>query len=225
MLNRDCKVRPIQRYLKSLGKDITVYIGIAADEPKRLARLKDNRISLLDKYGYTEQMAYDLCKKYNLLSPIYKTGTRGGCWFCPNAKISSLSHLRKKHPDLWRKLEELSRIPNLCSYGFKYGQTVQEVALKLNKYDMKHRGINIRCTQLSLFNPEPDTNVGGVTCSLEHTKAKRAKWRIYFKNGNCRDVCGWCVKQFQAGGSNAAIVERIEKLTKKLIKDDSIKFI
>lgn len=161
-MNRDCKVRPIQKYIKSLGEDITFYIGIAADEPKRLERLKDNRISLLAKYGYTEQMAYDLCKRYGLLSPIYETGTRGGCWFCPNATISSLSCLRKNHPDLWQKLEELSRTPNLCSYGFKYGQTVQQVALKLDKYDMKHRGKIIRCVQLSLFDDsDPDTIVGG----------------------------------------------------------------
>lgn len=77
--------------------------------------------------------------------------------------------------------------------------------------------MNIRETQLSLFDPEPDLNVGGVTCSLEHRKPKRAKWRVHFKNGNCRDVCDWCVKRFQPGGDHANIVERIEKLTKKII--------
>lgn len=77
--------------------------------------------------------------------------------------------------------------------------------------------MNIREKQLSLFDPEPDTTVGGVTCSLEyrHSKPKLAKWRVHFKNGNCRDVCGWCVKLFQPGGGHANIVERIEKLTKK----------
>lgn len=79
--------------------------------------------------------------------------------------------------------------------------------------------MNIRETQLSLFDPDPDTIVGGVSCSLghRHRKPKRAKWRVHFKNGNCRDVCGWCVKQFQPGGGHADIVERIEKLTKKII--------
>lgn len=37
-INRDCKVRPIRQYLRSLGEEVTQYIGIAADEPKRLAR-------------------------------------------------------------------------------------------------------------------------------------------------------------------------------------------
>lgn len=81
-LNRSCKVRPIQKFYKERNMDeITQYIGIAIDEPKRLERLKDgngNKISLLAKYGYTEAMALDLCKKYNLLSPIYEFAPRGG---------------------------------------------------------------------------------------------------------------------------------------------------
>lgn len=50
------------------------YVGIAHDEKKRLARLKDNQISLLDKYGYTEDMAKVKCLEYGLLSPIYGGG-------------------------------------------------------------------------------------------------------------------------------------------------------
>ncbi len=137
VLSRDCKINPIKKYLQQFGKEVTQYIGIAIDEPKRLARLTGNKISLLSKYGYTEAMAKELCKKYNLLSPIYDTDTRGGCWFCPNTRICNLSRLRKNHPDLWQELEGLSQTPNLSSYGFKYGKTVQEVAAKLDKYDKK----------------------------------------------------------------------------------------
>lgn len=65
--NRDLKLKPIHRYYKSLdlaGKAYTQYVGIAIDEPKRLERLRGtNKISLLERYGYTEQMAFDLCKK------------------------------------------------------------------------------------------------------------------------------------------------------------------
>ena len=100
-----------------MGKiEYTKYIGIAKDEPERLSRLKfsdENRVSLLRKYGYTEQMAYNLCKKYDLLSPVYQFSNRGGCWFCPNAKEKELKNLRSKHPELWRKLLELENEPNL----------------------------------------------------------------------------------------------------------------
>lgn len=161
VVNRDCKINPIKKYLRQLGNDVTQYIGIAIDEPKRLERLNGNKVSLLAKYGYTEAMAKELCQKYNLLSPIYDTGTRGGCWFCPNTKICALSKLRKQHPELWQELEERSHTPNLCSYGFKYGKTVQEVAAKLDNYDKKQAEImDIRERQLTLF-PELEKEFAG----------------------------------------------------------------
>lgn len=160
-INRDCKIKPIKQYLRSLGEDVTEYIGIAADEPKRLLRLNDRKISLLAKYGYTEAMAKELCEKHNLLSPIYRMDTWGGCWFCPNAKISSLSRLRKLHPDLWQELETLSHTPNMCSTGFKYDLTLQEVALKIDKFDKRQKeAMEIREKQLTLF-PELDPPTPG----------------------------------------------------------------
>ena len=66
-----------------------------------------NKISLLEKYGYTEQMAVDLCKKYDLLFPIYRFTNRGGCWFCPNMWREQLKYLRTNHRDLWDRLIEL----------------------------------------------------------------------------------------------------------------------
>lgn len=53
-INRDCKIPPIRNYLKSQTDDIIQYVGIAADEPKRLRRLEGtNKVSLLAKYGMT----------------------------------------------------------------------------------------------------------------------------------------------------------------------------
>lgn len=162
IINRDCKVGAIKKYLRTIGEEYTQYIGIAIDEPKRLARLKDNQISLLAKYGYTEQMAMELCRKYNLVSPIYETGTRGGCWFCPNAKISALANFRNKHPELWQELEILSHTENLCTTGFKWGLTLQQVNEKIDIFNKKQKeAMNIREMQLSLFDPDPDTIVGG----------------------------------------------------------------
>lgn len=153
LINKDCKIAPIRRYLRGLGEEVTQYIGIAADEPKRLARLQSGngkpcKVSLLAKYGYTEAMARDLCERHGLLSPIYKTGTRGGCWFCPNARISSFCHLRREHPDLWAELAALSHTPNLCSYSFKYGKTVQEVEREMDLYDARQEAEKL---QLKLF--------------------------------------------------------------------------
>ena len=81
-VQRDCKLRPIRQFWKG-QKEFTQYIGIAIDETKRMERVvkSENQISLLEKYGYTEKMAYDLCEKYNLLSPVYEFTKREGVGF------------------------------------------------------------------------------------------------------------------------------------------------
>ena len=136
VINRELKMRPIKEYYKQFADyDVIQYVGIAKDEPIRLARLDKNKVSLLDKYGYTEKMAYDLCKECDLLSPIYENGTRNGCFFCPNGKIPQFVHLKKHHPEIWRDMQELSKTPNLCSYGFKYGKTLQEVEKEMDEYE------------------------------------------------------------------------------------------
>lgn len=134
-IQRDCKVAPIHKWYKQFTEPIMQYVGIAADEPRRLARLKDNQISLLAKYGYTEDMAMNKCIEYGLVSPIYESSHRGGYWFCPNCKIKVFAEFRKKHPELWKELQSLSRVPNLCSYGFKYGMTLQEVEARMDAID------------------------------------------------------------------------------------------
>lgn len=91
IINDRCKIKPIKDFIKTKDpKQITQYLGIAIDEPKRLERLKDEktiRISLLEKYRYTEKMAYELCEKYNLLSTTYDFAPRGGMLVLPECKI------------------------------------------------------------------------------------------------------------------------------------------
>lgn len=117
-VNRDCKMRQIREFWKDIQGDFTQYIGIAIDEPMRMERVvkAGNQVSLLQKYGYTEQMAFDLCRKYDLLSPIYGFTPRGGCWFCPNARYAELKHLRTNHRDLWDKLLALENERDLIGY-------------------------------------------------------------------------------------------------------------
>ena len=47
-------------------------------------------------------MCREWCEKNDLLSPIYTTVTRGGCWFCHNQGVGQLRLLRKNYPDLWQ---------------------------------------------------------------------------------------------------------------------------
>lgn len=124
-INKPCKVKPIKDFFKTVDYEYTQYIGIAIDEPIRLDRVvkTDNQTSLLLKYEYTEQMALELCKKYDLLSPIYDFSPRNGCWFCPNMRDSQLKYLRNNHRNLWDKLLELEETPNLI--GDKWNTLTQ----------------------------------------------------------------------------------------------------
>lgn len=133
--NSELKIQPLHSYYAQFRKqyDIIQYVGIAIDEPKRLARLEGtNKISLLAKYRYTEQMAMDKCKEYNLVSPCYSMCNRGGCWFCANAKLSLFIHIRNKYPDMWNELRELDKIDKRIHGKFKYGKTLQEVEREMD---------------------------------------------------------------------------------------------
>ena len=114
-VNRDLKVRPIERYIRSMfhGQDIVQYIGIANDEEDRIVRLDGiRRISLMEKYGHSENDAICACKGRGLYSPCYAFAKRNGCFFCPNAQREELRHLYDYHPDLWARLLELQALPN-----------------------------------------------------------------------------------------------------------------
>ena len=112
-VQRDCKVRPIERYQKALPPGTRQYVGIARDEQDRLLRLKGgSQISLLEKYKFTEKDAWQLCEKAGLLSPVYAFTDRGGCWFCPNAKRSSVTSTtttRTCGPGCWLSSPSMER--------------------------------------------------------------------------------------------------------------------
>ena len=88
-MNSCGKIAPIHKYYRQFrnqGYDIVQYVGIAYDEPKRLARLHGSQVSLLAKYKYTERMAMRKCEEYDLISPLYKSANRGGVGFVRTAK-------------------------------------------------------------------------------------------------------------------------------------------
>lgn len=88
-----------------LGKfnkpEILQYIGIAADEPNRFHNLSDRKKSPLVEAGWDEAKCRQWCEENDLLSPIYTSATRGGCWFCHNQGVQQLRLLRKNYPEYW----------------------------------------------------------------------------------------------------------------------------
>lgn len=131
-VNRDCKIPPVRKYNAALFPDTVSYVGIAEDEPKRLARLDGvTKVSLLAKYGMTEADAYKFCQDHGLLSPIYAHCRRNGCWFCPNASDEELLHMITKHPELFDRLIEWEKEDNIFHRRLTRRETPSEVKARL----------------------------------------------------------------------------------------------
>lgn len=96
-----CNDRLKTGILDSVSKNCVKYVGIAADEPNRFHVLSDTQKSPLVEAGWDEAYCRKWCEENDMLSPIYTTATRGGCWFCHNQGVDQLRILRKNHPDLW----------------------------------------------------------------------------------------------------------------------------
>lgn len=106
--NSKLKIDAINQAKKSSNGAYS-YIGIAADETKRIQRHRKNDKVLMPlvEFGITEKMAMEICRKNGTLAPTYQTGFRDGCWFCHNQQVSGLRRLRAVYPDLWEKLMRL----------------------------------------------------------------------------------------------------------------------
>jgi len=94
------------RQIELLTTNCIQYLGIAADEPERIARhtAKSGNILPLVEIGWDEAYCHQYCEEQGILSPIYSTAIRGGCWFCHNQSVDQLRVLRKTYPDLWALL-------------------------------------------------------------------------------------------------------------------------
>ena len=84
--------------------DAIHYIGIAADEPKRV---KGEAYPLVD-WGITEAQALQICYDRDFdFGGLYQIYRRASCWCCPFQRIGELRKLRQHHPELWAHLLEM----------------------------------------------------------------------------------------------------------------------
>lgn len=107
----------LKTYIMSqMNQGVVSFIGIAADEPERIRRhiQKPNVILPLVDAGWSEAMCRQWCEENDLLSPIYTTATRGGCWFCHNQSADQLRLLRKNYPDYWAMLMKWDTDSPVC---------------------------------------------------------------------------------------------------------------
>lgn len=127
-IQRDCKTRPCEKYYKQRATPYNVITGIAVDEEDRIySNAANGRISILEMLGVTETETFPICKKEELLSPVYTFSDRGGCWFCHNQKIQELELLYREFPHLWEELMEIQRMPNKVQEKFNRQQTLYDI--------------------------------------------------------------------------------------------------
>lgn len=81
-----------------------------------------------------KQMAREKCEEYGLLSPCHQFSNRGGCWFCPNAKLEEHREIKKLYPDVWKQFVSLENEDNVANYKYNvYGKTLHEIDEELER--------------------------------------------------------------------------------------------
>lgn len=115
-----CKFTGVkQDTIKSLvHSDDFELIGYAVDEEDRIHRLTDRKQSVMCTLGVTEVDAFNVCREFGLLSPLYDMKiSRDGCWFCPNAGVKEREILKAQYPEL---IVEIKRMIEMCEYDTSY---------------------------------------------------------------------------------------------------------
>ena len=90
--------------MKELKKnyDVVEYIGIAADEPKRVK----HACYPLVEWGMTEKDCLDYCYAHGFdWGGLYRIFHRVSCWCCPLQSLSELRKLYAHFPELWNRLK------------------------------------------------------------------------------------------------------------------------
>lgn len=103
------KTQAINKYLKGCK----VYVGIAADEPKRIERAKEKgQLLPLVDYNLKEKDCLDYCRLHGFSwvedgIPLYQILDRVSCWCCANKNKKELLAYYKHLPRYWGNLKEL----------------------------------------------------------------------------------------------------------------------
>lgn len=158
--NDRLKLRTIKKYEAQFrNNEITTFVGIAYDEPLRWERMKKKQTdkhkyrSLLYEQKLCEQDAFEICRRYDLLSPMYTSGDkiyRGGCWFCVKQCLSDLYSLWKNYQEYFNILAEIEQV-SVNTFRAE-GITLKELAEKFSAgYIPTRRKKRLPYAQLDMF--------------------------------------------------------------------------
>lgn len=151
------------RSLDGVALDADVhYVGIAADELKRLAKLEPPKCSPLAKAGMTEADCLAFCYDRGFFWEengvrLYDVLDRVSCWCCKNKNRKELKAIYRFLPEYWEKLKELqAQIPmpmkQFSRQGVPYGnvfdlERVFKQEIQAEKSDRLPQRKRRRCEQ------------------------------------------------------------------------------
>jgi 3'-phosphoadenosine 5'-phosphosulfate sulfotransferase (PAPS reductase)/FAD synthetase len=132
------KTQTINKYLKGCK----VYVGIAADETKRIerARAKGQLLPLVD-YRFSEKDCLSYCKlnDFNWIEdgiPLYSILDRVSCWCCANKNNKELIAYYKHLPRYWDSLKSLQE---MTDRPFRGGKTIFDFDREFGDKDENNR--------------------------------------------------------------------------------------
>lgn len=102
------KKRTLDRYTGNNA----VYVGLAADEQKRLANLEPHKLSPLAEWGLTESACLEYCYSKGFYwvengVRLYDILDRVSCWCCRNKNLKELKGIYQYLPQYWEKLKDV----------------------------------------------------------------------------------------------------------------------
>lgn len=105
------KLKSLDKWAES--KKAYVYVGIAADESKRLAKeRKSYKLFPLADWGMTEQQCLEYCYKHGYFwrecgVRLYDILDRVSCWCCANKNLKELRNIHSRLPAYWDRLKDM----------------------------------------------------------------------------------------------------------------------
>lgn len=127
------KLKKIEKYCKGHYE----YVGIAYDEPQRLAKeRKGNKLFPLADWKMTEKECLEYCyeKGFNWLEDeieLYSILDRVSCWCCANKNLKELKKYYKHLPEYWNRLKKFQSKTNR---PFKYNKyTIEDLEKKFKE--------------------------------------------------------------------------------------------
>ena len=111
------KTATLDSHARKAGKNVIQYVGIAADEPKRLRRLEENKVAPLADWGITEADALRLCYEGGYFWEengfrLYDILDRVSCWCCANKNLKELRNIYAHLPEYWDRLKDIQSKTN-----------------------------------------------------------------------------------------------------------------